>query len=474
VKGTDLAFASAAEIAAQVRQRELTARQVAEACLARIEALQPRLNCFIQILSDIAFEQASSVDDAIRSGRTAGPLAGVPVAIKDIIDVAGVTTTSASHRWLHRQAETDAALAERLRRAGAILIGKTNLHECAFGVTNINPHYGPVHNPWDPTRIPGGSSGGSAAAVAAGLCAGAVGTDTGGSIRIPASLCGVAGIKPTYGLVPLDGVIPLAWTLDHAGPLARTVRDAALLLDVMAGTVEDDARSLVRALDAAGPLSSRGASGARGVRVGIPRKFFWEHLDIEVETIATTAVETLRSLGAGVRDVEVPYASFAGSAVSVILSTEATAFHEQHLRTHPAEYGEDVRTRLERGFFLSGTDYITALRAQGFLHREFLRAFEEADVLVMPTTQAAASPIDDDPSSASTTSLAMSVHLTRFTNPFNLTGFPALSLPCGFTKEGLPVGLQIVGRPRDEALVLRVGKAYESATEWHTRRPPLH
>lgn len=473
MNGADLAFTAAAEIAARVRQRELTARQVTEAFIARIETLQPRLNCFIQILSDIAFEQAARIDSAIHSGRGAGPLAGVPVAIKDIVDVAGVTTTSASHRWLHRQAETDAALAERLRRAGAILIGKTNLHECAFGVTNINPHYGPVHNPWDPTRIPGGSSGGSAAAVAAGLCAGAVGTDTGGSIRIPASLCGVAGIKPTYGLVPLDGVIPLAWTLDHAGPLARTVRDAALLLDVMAGTVEDDARSLVRALDAAGPLSSRGAGGARGVRIGIPRKFFWEHVDIEVETIATTAVETLRTLGAGVRDVEVPYASFAGSAVSVILSAEATALHEHHLRTHPAAYGEDVRTRLERGFFLSGTDYITALRAQGFLHREFLRAFEKADVLVMPTTQAAASPIDDDPSSASTTSLAMSAQLTRFTNPFNLTGFPALSLPCGFTKQGLPVGLQIVGRPRDEALVLRVGEAYEAATAWHTRRPPL-
>jgi len=474
VNSADLAFASAAEIAARVRQRDLTARQVTEAFLARIETLQSRLNCFIQILSDIAFEQAARVDDAIHSGRAAGPLAGVPVAIKDIVDVAGVTTTSASHRWLHRQAETDAALAERLRRAGAILIGKTSLHECAFGVTNINPHYGPVRNPWDLARIPGGSSGGSAAAVAAGLCAGAVGTDTGGSIRIPASLCGVAGIKPTYGMVPLDGVVPLAWTLDHAGPLARTVRDAALLLDVMAGTEEDDARSLVRALDAGRPPSSRGAGGARGVRVGIPRKFFWERLDGEVGTIATTAVETLRTLGAGVRDVEVPYASYAGSAVSVILSAEATAFHEQHLRTHPAEYGEDVRTRLERGFFLSGTDYITALRAQGFLHREFLRAFEEADVLVMPTTQAAASPIDDDPESASSTSLAMSVQLTRFTNPFNLTGFPALSLPCGFTKQGLPVGLQIVGRPRDEALVLRVGEAYESATEWHTRRPPLH
>ncbi|MGH2399454.1 MAG: amidase [bacterium] len=458
MKGTDLPFVPAAEIAGQVARRELTARQVTEAFLDRIAALQPRLNCFIQILSDLAFEQASTVDDAIRSGRAAGPLAGVPVAVKDIVDIAGVTTTSASHRRLHRQAETDAVLAARLRAAGAILIGKTSLHECAFGVTNINPHYGAVHNPWDPARIPGGSSGGSAAAVAAGLCAGAVGTDTGGSIRIPASLCGVAGIKPTYGTVPLDGVVPLAWRLDHAGPLARTVGDAALLLEVMAAM----------------PPSRRGTGGARSIRVGIPRKFFWERLDPEVARVAAAAVETLRTLVAGVRDVEVPYASYAGSAVSIILSVEATAFHEQHLRTHPADYGEDVRTRLERGFFLNATDYIAALRAQGFLHQEFLRAFEEADVLVMPTTQAPAAPIDDDPSSASATSLAMSVELTRFTNPFNLTGLPALSLPCGFTKQGLPVGLQIVGRPHEDALVLRFGEAYEAATEWHSRRPPLH
>lgn len=471
---TDLAFASASEIAARVRQRELTARQITEAFLARIETMQPRLNCFIQILSDIAFEQAAKIDEAVHSGRDAGPLAGVPVAVKDIVDMAGVTTTSASHRWLHRHAKTDAPLAARLRRAGAILIGKTNLHECAFGVTNINPHYGPVHNPWDQTRIPGGSSGGSAAAVAAGLCAGAVGTDTGGSIRIPASLCGVTGIKPTYGLVPLDGVVPLAWTLDHAGPLARTVRDAALLLDVMAGAEGDDTRSLVHALDAVGPRSNREAEGARGVRVGIPRKFFWERVEPEVDTTAAAALQTLRNLGAGLHDIEVPYASSAGSAASIILSAEATAFHEPHLRTHPAEYGEDVRTRLERGFFLSGTDYITALRARRFLYGEFLRAFEEADVLVMPTTQAPASPIDDDPESASSTSLTMSVQLTRFTYPFNVTGFPALSLPCGFTKQGLPVGLQIVGRPHEDALVLRVAEAYEAATEWHRRRPPLN
>jgi len=464
VTADELPFASAAAIAGLVARGEMTARQVTEVVLGRIEALQPRLNCFTQILSDIAVAQAAALDDAVRSRRPVGPLAGVPVAIKDIVDVAGTATTAAAHRAFHRQAAADASLVARLRRAGAVLIGKTNLHEFAYGVTNLNPHYGPVRNPWDPGRIPGGSSGGSAAAVAAGLCAAAVGTDTGGSIRIPAALCGVVGLKPTYGLVPLDGVVPLSWSLDHAGPLARTVRDAALVLEVMAGAGEGP------------PSPARGPEEgplARGIRVGLPRAFFWERLDGEVEAVVTEAVGVLRGLGAAVREVEVPYASYAGSAAAVILSAEATACHAPHLRTHPADYGEDVRTRLERGFFLSAADYLAARQAQGFLRREFLRVFDGTDVLVLPVTPAPAAPIDPDPASSAGTSLAMSVHLTRFTNPFNLTGFPALSVPCGFTRAHLPVGLQIVGRPHDEATVLRVGEAYEQAAGWAARRPAV-
>lgn len=456
----DLAFAPAAEIAARVRSRELTARQVVEAFLERIERLQKRLNAFTQILSDLALEQARGIDEAVRAGRSPGPLAGVPVAVKDIIDVAGTATTAGSHVSFHRQAVHDAPVAARLRASGAVLIGKTNLHEFAYGVTNINPHYGPVRNPWDLRRIPGGSSGGSAAAVAAGLCAGAIGTDTGGSIRIPASLCGVAGIKPTYGLVPTGGIVPLSWSLDHAGPFARSVRDLALLLGVMAG------RDYLSAVEGGRP-------DLAGVRVGVPRTFFWERVDPEVLQLTERAVDGMRQLGAHVVEVELPYAAHAGSAAAVVMSVEATAFHERHLRTHVGDYGADLQVRLLRGFFLQGTDYLTAMRARSFLRQVFTSAFERCDVLAAPATQVAAAAIDEDPDSSAGTSLAMSVQLTRFTNPFNVTGLPALSLPCGFTARGLPVGLQLVGRPYDEGHVLRVGAAYEAAAGWAGRRPAL-
>ena len=459
--GAEINFMSAIDIARRVRRADITARQVVEAFLSRIEHLQPRLNAFTQILSDIALDQARSIDEAVRAGRPVGPLAGVPVAVKDIVDVAGTATTAASHPSFHRQAAADAPLVGRLRAAGAILIGKTNLHEFAYGVTNINPHYGPARNPWDRTRIPGGSSGGSAAAVAAGLCVGAVGTDTGGSIRIPASLCGVTGIKPTYGLVPTGGIVPLSWSLDHAGPLARTVRDVALFLAVMAGRGEGRAEGI------------GSEEKLSGLRVGVPRAFFWERVDAEVESLAAAAVEALRDLGAVVRDVEVPSASYAGDVAGVVMSVEATAFHELHLRTHLEDYGEDLRTRLLRGLFLSGTDYVTGLKARAFLRQEFLKAFAACDVLAMPTTQVPASLIDEEPESSAGTSLAMSVQLTRFTSPFNVTGLPALSVPCGFTKRGLPAGLQIVGRPHDEAVVLRVGTAYEDAARWHLRHPTV-
>jgi aspartyl-tRNA(Asn)/glutamyl-tRNA(Gln) amidotransferase subunit A len=296
------------------------------------------------------------------------------------------------------------------------------------------------------------------------LCAGAVGTDTGGSIRIPASLCGVVGIKPTYGRVPVDGIVPLSWSLDHAGPLTRTVRDAALFLDVMAGRTTGDAGAFSGAF---------GADTLEGVRIGIPRPFFWERLDPQVASLAGAAIESLRRLGGTIVECEVPYASFGGAVAAVVMSAEATAFHADRLRTHADAYGDDVRVRLDRGLFLSATDYVLGLRARRFLRREFTRAFDVADVLVMPTTQAVASPIEEDPETASGASLAMSVQLTRFTNPFNTTGLPALSMPCGFTRDGLPAGLQIVGPAGGEAIVLRVGDAYERTARWTERRPPL-
>lgn len=459
----DLVFTPAHELASRVRSGDLSSRQITEVHLARIQHLQPQLNCFVEVFSDQAMQQARAIDEDVAARRPLGPLAGVPVGIKDIVDVAGATTTAGSHHLFHHDADADATLTARLRAAGAVFIGKTSLHEFAYGVTNNNAHYGPTRNAWDRTRIPGGSSGGSAVAVSAGLCAGAVGTDTGGSIRIPASLCGVVGIKPTYGRVPVDGIVPLSRSLDHAGPLTRTVRDAALFLDVMAGT--GGAEAFSGALDGPGMLD--------GIRVGLPRTFFWERLDAGVAALAEDAVEVLRHLGGHAVECEVPYASYAGAVAAVVMSAEATAFHEHRLRTHPEGYGDDVRTRLERGLFLTATDYLEGLRARRFLRREFARAFEPAHVLVMPTTQIAASPIEEDPETAPGASLAMSVQLTRFTNPFNTTGLPAISVPCGFTRGGLPVGLQIVGPAGAEAMVLRVGDAYERAAGWTSRRPVL-
>ncbi len=458
MNAADLCYASAEKIASLVGNGTVSAVEVAEAVLARLAVHDRLLNSFIRPMPDQALLAARRVDDAVRAGRSPAPLAGVPVAVKDIIDVAGVPTTSGAHRRFHSTPHEDAPVVARLRAAGAIIVGKTGLHEFAYGVTNINPHMGPVRNPWDRSRIPGGSSGGSAAAVAAGFCAAALGTDTGGSIRIPASLCGVTGLKPTFGLVPVSGVVPLAWSLDHVGPLVRSAADAALLLSVLAGTPQSTA-DLNR--------------GVAGLRVGLPKGFFWDEVDADVGTACAQAIRMLEGLGASVSDVSIPDAANAGAAAAIVLTAEASAYHERRLREDGDAYGEDVRVRLDRGLFLSASDYLLGLRARRFLMREFFQALTGVDVLVTPATVAPAAAIEDDPRYAPTASLAMSVQYTRCTNPFNLTGLPALALPCGFTAGGLPIGLQIVGRLFDDPMVVRVGHAYQRATDWHLRQPLL-
>lgn len=453
----DIHFASASAIANGVADRSMTAVEVAEAFLKRI-ALQDRLlNSFVVVMPDQALDAAQRVDDAVRAGRAPGPLAGVPVAVKDLIDMAGVTTTAGAHRLFHVTAREDAPVITQLRGAGAVIVGKTGLHEFAYGVTNANPHTGSVRNPWDRSRTPGGSSGGSAAAVAAGLCAVALGSDTGGSIRIPASLCGVTGLKPTYGTVPTSGAVPLSWGLDHLGPLTRTATDAGLVLSVLAAAPQ-------RAAEMRRDIA--------GLRVGVPRHFFWEDLDPAVEAACRDAVSILADLGAAILDVVIPHAHDAGAAATIILSAEAAAYHELRLREQGEAFGEDVRVKLDRGLFVPAVDYVVAQRARAFLTREFIQTLRDIDVLVTPTTVAPAAPLEEVIHSTGA-SLAMSLEYTRFTYPFNLTGLPALSVPCGFTEQGLPIGLQIAGRPFDETTVLRVGHAYQQVTEWHLRRPPL-
>lgn len=466
----NLCFLTISDLAARVASRELTALELVRAYLARIDQVNPGINAYMLIMAEQAEDDARRVDEGIAKGRAPGPLGGVPLGIKDLIDVAGAPTAAGAHRRFHYTPDRDAPVISRLRRAGAVILGKTNLHEFAYGVTNINPHTGPVRNPWDHRRIPGGSSGGSAAAVTAGLCAGALGSDTGGSIRIPSALCGTVGLKPTYGRIPRTGVVALAWTLDHLGPITRTTRDAALLLRVMAGEDPGDPASVT---SGSPPFDEGAEDGLAGIRIGVPRRFFWERTDPEVHSAAHAALRVLADRGATVLDVDLAHAEDAGKAVAIILSVEATAYHERRLRTSLGAYGDDLQVRLLRGFFIPATDYVLAQRARAFITDEFLSAFRGVDVLVTPTTTVPARPIEEDPGASAAASLAMSTELTRFTNPFNLTGMPALSLPCGFTRDGLPVGLQIVGKPFDEPAVLRVGYAYEQATEWHTRRPPL-
>jgi aspartyl-tRNA(Asn)/glutamyl-tRNA(Gln) amidotransferase subunit A len=457
--GDELAFAGAAEIARRVASGELSARAVTEAFLARIAGLDRRVNAFITVLADRALEEAGRLDQARRAGAPAGLLAGVPIAIKDLVDVAGAPTTAGGHPRFSRHPRADAPLVARIRAAGGIVVGKTNLHEFAYGVTNVNRHHGATRNPWDLERIPGGSSGGSAAAVAAGMCAAAVGTDTGGSVRIPAALCGVVGLKPTIGAVPLEGVFPLGWSLDHAGPIAGSVADAALLHGVMADRPH-------------APMRPAGSRTLAGTRIGVPRSAFWEELASEARAPAEAALEVLRGLGASVREIELPWAARCGAASALILAVEAVSVHAQGLRTHPEAFGDEVRRRLERGFFVPGVALLRAQRARALLTRTFEAAFESVDVLVTPTTPAAAATVQDAERAASGQAASFSLSLTRLTNPFNLTGQPALSVPCGFAAGRLPVGLQIIGRRGDEEGVLAVGAAYEAATEWHRLHPP--
>jgi len=466
VSRDELYFASASEIARLVQQQELSAREVIQTFLTRIDRAGPVLNCFTRVLADDAFTQAIKVDEDVRRGNLPGALAGVPIGVKDLVDIAGVPTTHGAHSRFHTIPHHDAPIIHLLRREGAICIGKTALHEFAYGVTNNNPHFGPTKNPWDLSRIPGGSSGGSAAAVAAGLCPAAIGTDTGGSIRIPAALCGIVGIKPTYDRVSREGITPLAWSLDHVGPLTRSVEDAELLLHVL-----DGSSAAGRSLPARPSLPASRLT-ITGTRVGLPR-VFWDAAEDRVRALAEGAVETLKSLGATVREIDFPGGAFASSAVSVIMAAEATAVHEHRLREHPEAFGTEVRIRLDSGFFVQGIDYIHAQRVRGVILEEYIDIFNQVDVLVLPTTTHAAPPIDESPVGGSEQPTPVRIVLTRLTNPFNLLGVPALSIPCGFTGEKLPVGFQIIGRPNDEATVFQVGRAYEAATEWSKARPPL-
>jgi aspartyl-tRNA(Asn)/glutamyl-tRNA(Gln) amidotransferase subunit A len=460
-----LAYASISEIGKLYRRRKLSPVELTQFLLNRIDRLNPSLNAYLTLNREAALESAAAAEAALctksrrKSSRDLGPLHGVPISLKDNLNTKDLRTTGGSRILRDFLPLNDAAVVTLLRNAGAILLGKTNLHEFAYGVTSNNPHFGPARNPWDPDRIPGGSSGGSAAALAAGLCYGSIGTDTGGSIRIPASLCGVVGLKPGLGRVSAVGAIPLSSTLDFVGPLARNVCDAALLFEAIATYGKNERRPRVDCLP-----SSRG----RRPRIGVLKHFFLDTVSPEIRLPFETALVVLKKLGAKLKEVSLPYIQETELAGNHIAWAEATLYHQQAgwYPQHAAEYGEDVRVRIELGEKVTALEYLRALE----LREKFLAGFHlallenEVDALVTPTTPIAAPLIGEENISLGGADYPTRALLLRLNRPANLGGFPAISVPCGLTASGLPAGLQFMAAVTDEALLLELASRFEQAS----------
>ena len=455
-----------------IRRGELSPVELVRAVLDRIAGYDKTLSAYIACQGDEAVQAARRAEDDMAHGRSLGPLHGIPVAVKDLFFTAALPTTAGTRILSDQFPREDATVIRSLKDAGAILLGKLNLHELAYGITSDNPHFGPVRNPWDLTRISGGSSGGSAAAVTASLCFASLGTDTGGSIRIPAACCGVVGLKPTYGRVSRHGVLPLAWSLDHVGPITKTVEDAALVLQVIAGPDPQDPTTSHLSV----PNYCRALEGGlKGVRVGTPRDFFFDPAEIDPFVMAAVeeALHVMQEAGASVEEISIPFLRHAPAIQLLTIASEATANHSRLLRSRGRELGEDVRRRLELGEFVAAAQYVRAQQVRRLLVQDFSTAFRRVDLLVTPTLPVVAPPIGAQTIKIHDVPKRLQPTLTRFTSPFNLTGLPAISLPCISGGENLPVGLQIVGRPFDEATILRAAYTYQQATPWHTHRPPL-
>jgi aspartyl-tRNA(Asn)/glutamyl-tRNA(Gln) amidotransferase subunit A len=465
----ELWWLGAADLVREIARRRLSSVKVVEAHLARIEKLDGRLRSYLTVFADSAREAARRADAAVLRGEHLGALHGVPVAVKDLYAVAGTATTAGS-TFLTEPAPEDSTVVARLRAAGAVILGKLNLHEFAYGPEGINLHYGTSWNPWDPEvhRMPGGSSSGSGVAVAAGLAPVGMGSDTGGSIRIPAACCGTVGLKPTYGRVSRAGIVPLAWSLDHAGPLTRQVRDAALVLGAIAGHDPGDPSTSTRPVpDYAGGLDAPVA----GLRVGVVREYL-DQADPEVRGAVTAAAGVLAGLGCRVDEVAIPRARHAVGASTAVLFPEATAYHEPLLRHHAAAYAPDVRQRLLAGRAVSATEYLKGQRARRLIRDEVDEVLRRVDCLLAPTLPIAAPPVTATELRVGDRTEAPRTLLTHFTRLFNVTGHPVVAGPCGFTVGGLPVSFQLAGRAFDEGTILRLAHAYEGATHWHARRPP--
>ncbi|GAA2380149.1 amidase family protein [Streptomyces coeruleofuscus] len=455
---------SLVEASRAVRARELSPVELTESVLARISAVEGRLGAYVTVAADAALAAAVRAEREISGSGPRGPLHGIPMALKDLIDAEGIPTTASSHVRTGHVAERDSRVAERLGTAGAVLLGKTHTHEFAYGLTTPQ-----TNNAWDHSRVAGGSSGGSAVAVAAGGATFAMGTDTGGSIRVPAALNGVVGLKPTYGLVPRTGVTSLSWSLDHVGPLARTVQDAALVLSATAGHDPRDPASV------SGPMLDRFPGGdLRGLKVGVPRNHYFDRVTPEVEESVRGAIERLAELGAELVDVEIPMARYIQAVQWGLMVPEATAYHERSLRATPDLYAADVRALLEAGELTSAGDYLRAQRARTMMRDAWARMFDGIDVLAAPTVPMTAAEAGQQAVEwADGTTEAVSDSYVRLCAPANITGVPALTLPVGHDHAGLPIGMQLMARPFHDATVLRVGRVYEESVAGAGRLAPL-
>jgi aspartyl-tRNA(Asn)/glutamyl-tRNA(Gln) amidotransferase subunit A len=460
---------SIAEAADRIRRRSLSPVDLTRAYVDRIRRMNGELLAYITVLEGRALAAAAAAEEEIAGGTYRGPLHGIPIALKDLVQTRGVRTTCGSRILKDWVPDADGTVAIRLNEAGAILLGKLSMHEFAYGPTGVNPHYGTARNPWDRTRVPGGSSSGSGTAVAAGLCAGALGTDTGGSVRIPVALCGIVGLKPTYGRVSRAGVIPLAWSLDHVGPMTRTVSDAALMLQVLAGCdPADPSTADIAVPDYRAALEK----GVGDLHLGLPKELFFERVDPEVRSAVLAAARSLENQGASVQEIALPAMPHASAASFAIITAESTAYHEGYLRTRAAEYGADVRARLASGQFVLASQYLKAQRARALIRAEVDKALQRVDAILTPTTAIPAPRLDASEVTLDGHTEDVRGWLTRCTRPINVTGHPALSVPCGLTGDGLPIGLQIVGRYFDEATVLRIGHTFEAVSPMKGRRPP--
>ena len=450
------------QLSQQIRKRSISPVELTRDCLVRIEKLNPKLNAFITVLADSALADARRAEEEIQRGDYRGPLHGIPIGLKDILDTAGVRTTAASAQYKDRIPTGDAEVVRRLRSAGAIILGKQNLHEFAYGGSSMISFFGETHNPWHLLRITGGSSGGSAASVATGLGFAAVGTDTAGSVRLPAAYCGIVGLKPTYGRVSARGVIPLSWSYDHVGSLTNSVCDAALMLQVLAGHDAGDPVSVDTPVPDYATSLDRVPSK---LRIGVPRAFFFDDLRPEIATAIENAIQVFRGMKAEIHDLKLEV-----STDRTLASAESYAFHEPMVSNSPQLYQPATLTRIQSGDRLSTADALRARRELDEMRHAIRSVFDNVDVLLTPTAPIPPPAIADlqkKPENLRPTELVM----LRNTRPFNVWGIPAISVPCGFTKDGTPIGLQLAAAPWREELLLQLAYAYEQATEWQKKMP---